>query len=82
MHEPEGDEGDDREEHEHGEGADETEFLADDGEDEVGVRLGQRAPLLAARAEAEPPPAAGAEGELTLGDLPALAKSIGRGIEP
>ena len=82
MHESEGDEGDDGEEGEHGERAHQTQFFADDGEDEVGVRLGQRSPLLATRAEAEPPPAAGAERELTLGHLPALAESIGGGVEP
>ena len=35
------------------EGADQTELLADDGEDEVGVGVGQEAPLGAARAQAD-----------------------------
>ncbi len=50
------------EEREHQQRADQAELLADDGEDEVGVRLGQFAPFLQAGADARPnqPPVASA----------------------
>ena len=46
------------EEHHDDEGAEQPELLADDGEDEVGVGLGQVAPLLGALAEPDAEPAA------------------------
>ena len=52
---PEDGEAERGEQHEDGSDAEEAELLADDREDEVGVRLGQPAPLLAAGAQARRP---------------------------
>ena len=51
---------DGEEQRDHQQRADQAELLAEHGEDEVGVRLGQVAPLLLAGADALAEPAAGA----------------------
>ena len=63
-------------------GPDEPELLADDGEDHVGVRLGQEVDLLHALAEPVAEDAAGAEADLRLHDLEAAipaGPATGRG---
>src|SRR5947209_8708429 len=58
-----------REHQRHAGDADETELLADDGHDVVGVRFGQEEELLLAVAEAEAEHAARADRDERLGDL-------------
>src|SRR3972149_2828579 len=60
-------------------GADEPELLADDREDEVGVRLGQVEELLARAADALPEEAPVAEREPRLDDLEAAAAEAAGG---
>ena len=57
-------------------GADEPELLADDGEDHVGVRLGQVVDLLHALAEPVAEDVARAEADLRLHDLEARALRV------
>ena len=52
----------DAEQGQHHQAAEQAELLAQHGEDEVGVRLGQAAPLLPAGAQPDAPPAAGGDG--------------------
>jgi hypothetical protein len=59
----------------------ETKLLADDGEDEVGVRLRQVEVLLLARHEALPQDPSGAHGNERLEDLEPLPQRILTGIE-
>ena len=56
---------------EHQEAADQAELLADDGEDEVGVGLGQEAPLGPGVAEADAAEPTGRDPDLGLEDLAA-----------
>ena len=63
--------GDGEEQRDHQQGADQAELLAEHGEDEVGVRLGQVAPLLLAGADALAEPAAGRQRVEPVGRLPA-----------
>ena len=65
----EADEPEPGEQREHEQAADEAELLADDREDEVGVRVGQEQPLRAARAEADAVHATAAERDQRLRDL-------------
>ena len=46
----------DPEQRQHHQAAEQTELLAEHGEDEVGVGLGQAAPLLTTAAQSDPPP--------------------------
>src|SRR5205823_4032699 len=61
-----------REQREQPERADEAELLADDGEDEVGVRLGEEKEFLPAVADAEAAQSAGADGDQALHGLESL----------
>ncbi len=65
----EADETERREQREHQDASDETELLADDREDEVGVGVGEEHPLGATRAEPDAAHAAAAERDQRLGDL-------------
>ena len=64
------------EQREHEDAADEPELLADDREDEVGVRVGQEHPLGATRAEPDAVDAAAAERDQRLGDLVAGVRLV------
>ena len=61
--------------------ADEAELLADDREDEVGVRLGKEEELLPPVADAESAQAAGADRDQRLHRLEPLPQRIGLGIQ-
>ena len=73
--------GEDREEQEDRRNAGETELLAHDAEDEVGMRRGQEEQLLMARSQAHAGCASGAEPEQRLHRLVAVPARIGPGIE-
>jgi len=60
--------------------ADETEFLCDDGEQEVGVRLGQVEQFFDAAAQPQAQPFAAAEGDQRVRQLVALAVRVGERI--
>ena len=68
---PEAAHGDQREQAQHDERADQPELLADQREDEIGVRLGQEEHLLLALPEPDAAEAAGAEGDERLHELKA-----------
>src|SRR6202011_2765649 len=65
-----------REERHQSERADESELFADDGEDEVGVRLREKEELLPPVADAEALQPARAEGDQALQRLKALAERV------
>src|SRR5207247_5079843 len=69
------------EKQEHQGAADEAELLADDGEDEVGVGVGQEHPLGPAGPEADPRPSATTEGDERLGDLVAALLVVVEGVD-
>src|ERR1043165_2864559 len=69
------------EEDDEDERADEAELLADDGEDEVRMRLGEEEELLPPVAEAEAAQAARAEGDERLHGLESLPQRIGLGVQ-
>ena len=60
----------------------EAQFLADDGEDEVVLRLGDEKMLLAAFPQTEAGGPAGADGIEALDGLVAVAQRVGKGVEP
>ena len=66
---------------EHEQAADEAELLADDREDEVGVRVGEEHPLGPARAEPDAVDAAAAERDQRLRDLVAGVRRVGPRVE-
>ena len=66
---PHAEHGQGAEEDQHQGAADQPELLADDGEDEVGVGVGEEQPLGPAGAETDARPPAAAEGDERLGDL-------------
>ena len=66
---------------EHEQGADQPQLLADDGEDEVGVGVGQEAPLGPAGAQADPRHVPGAERDQRLGDLVAGVGQVPPGVD-
>ena len=66
------------EEDEHQSGPDDAELLADDREDEVGVRVGQEAPLCLPAAEPGAEEVARPEPDQRLDDLVARARAVGR----
>ena len=68
------------EEREHQDGTDDAELLADDREDEVGVRVGQEAPLRLPAAEAGADEVARSQPDERLHDLVARARAVGRWI--
>ena len=66
----------------HGQAADEAEFLADHGEDEVGLFFRQEVEMaLGALQEALAPHAAGAQGDVRLDDVVAGAERVALGME-
>ena len=65
----------------HEEAPDEPELLADDGEDEVGVRVGQEVPLRPAGAEADAGQAAAPERDERLRDLVAGVGRVGERVQ-
>ena len=62
--------------------ADKTQFLTDDGEDEIVLRLGKKELFLAALAEAHAEETAGADGVKGLDDLVAAVLGVGPGVFP
>ena len=70
-----------REKREDDDRADEAEFFADDGVDEIGVRFGQEEKFLAAFHQADAGQAAGANGDERLQQLKASALRVAVGME-
>ena len=68
------------EQHDDQQRADQAELLADDRQDEVGVRVRQVGPLLPAGAEADAPPAAGGKRVQTLHRLPSGVLRVLEGV--
>jgi hypothetical protein len=65
----------------HHRGSHETGLLADDREDEVGVGVGQVEPAGTAASQTHPEHAAGAEGVVTLDELPAGSAGVRPRVE-
>ena len=75
-------EDDHREQHQQRQGADKAEFLAEAGPDKVGLFFGQEVqPALGALGEALARHPARADGDLGLGDVPALAQCVQFGMD-
>ena len=70
-----------REKREHDDRADEAEFFADDRENKIGVRFGQKEKLLPAFHQADAGEAAGADGDERLQELEAAPCGSGSGME-
>ena len=66
----------------HRTGPDEAQFLAQNGKDEVVLRLGHEQVLLAAVAKAQPCRAAAANGVQALNGLVTVAQRVGEWVQP
>ena len=64
----------------HGQHTEESEFFGNDGEQKIGVRLGQIEQLLDARTQANAEPLPAPEGDQRMRQLVALAERIRPGI--